>query len=245
MVKQLVALDADFIALQECFHTEDENYNTALSLASALGMDCRLLSYRQKQRRIEAAVQDSYSGLAILSKEPAQAEQHLSLPSVEEDGERDGLLCTFSVNDMEIALANLHLSHLRTADELRVNQLKIALELIKKNPAQCAFVCGDFNSSLALFKSANLIVPRGELVDAWQLFHGKPQSEPTVHVQHRDRGKEWESGALDHILLLPNGNVAPKVIAATRVLQNKDSELDIYPSDHVGICVDLSLEIKP
>lgn len=132
MVKQLVALDADFIALQECFHTEDENYNTALSLASALGMDCRLLSYRQKQRRIEAAVQDSYSGLAILSKEPAQAEQHLSLPSVEEDGERDGLLCTFSVNDMEIALANLHLSHLRTADELRVNQLKIALELIKK-----------------------------------------------------------------------------------------------------------------
>ena len=125
-----------------------------------------------------------------------------------------------------------------------MQQLRKAIELASDLADGPVVVCGDFNSPLALYEAAGLLSPEGVLVDCWSSCHGEKLHTPTVHIAQRECGMEFESGVLDHMLLLPNGQDVPVVSSASLALDRADPATGLLPSDQSGICVDLSLAIK-
>lgn len=127
MAEELAALAPDVLLLQEVFASEDGHADTAAFLAQALAMHVTVSPARRKHRLFEGQSRLSTSGLAMLCRQPLRSWQVLELPSDEADGERIALLASVSHGSQNIWLANLHLTHLPDAGELRARQLQSCL----------------------------------------------------------------------------------------------------------------------
>lgn len=221
--RQLAALAPDVIALQESFATVDGRLDTATRLGRRLGMAVSFLPERRKLREVEGRLLDSYSGLAVLTRETAVEQTSMALPSSAEDGGRSAQLLRWRHEDKAIIVGNVHLSHLPHGAALRQRQLGAVLA----HPwfaadAAIAIACGDFNAALSSFKLRGFLDPPWRWRDACASI-----------VAKRTHRSAPGDGDLDHVLVRYEGG--PLQADATLVLDAPDPDSGVAPSDHRGV----------
>ena len=239
MRQQLARLDVDVLCLQESFvaptgqvadHQRGESLavDTGKALAQALGMQLHHAPARHKSRAFQGAMVPSTSGLAVLTRSHADAMEVFQLPQDARDGERIAQALLVRVEDAPpIRIINLHLTHLRDRDDLRVAQLEAVLARWGGDETP-VLLAGDFNAT----------------------FEG-PSFSPLRARSDLDVGPvppdEWSgtlltatpSRAIDHVLLLRGEHSpAPTILSRRRVLDLADAA-GLLPSDHAGVLVEL------
>ncbi|MGI9218275.1 MAG: endonuclease/exonuclease/phosphatase family protein [Hydrogenophaga sp.] len=231
MAVGLQAMAPHVVALQEDLRTADGQIHTAQTLAHALGLPLHALPARAKRRRVGKVWVDSTAGLAVLSRRPVREQRALVLPQDPRDGERLAQCLRLEGEQEDWWLVNLHLSHLPDRADLRRAQLGVVLEALDRWAGAAPVVlCGDFNAAPQDLEIAGCVHPRGPLVD---VFGGRTK------CTHRT--PEGAARDLDHIFLrMPAAAPAVAVHAATVVLDRADAH-GVLPSDHFGVCADLSL----
>lgn len=219
MGEGLAALSPDVIALQEVFIAPDLGCDTTVFLAQALDMKRAVVPLRRKDRTVEGQVVDSWSGLAILSRNPILSQRTLVLPSDPRDGERAALAVDLAFEDRKITLVTLHLTHLGDGNALRRRQW----ERIVAATADSATVlaAGDFNAPADLFAKDRRfrecrrhlgLAPRPTLIG------GGPMD------------------CIDHIFFSRDGSLRP--VGCHEAMTAADR--DVAASDHCAVCVDFT-----
>lgn len=219
MGEGLAGLDPDVVLLQEVFASE--GLDTASMLSARLGAAVSCFPARTKRRNHLGRQMLSSSGLAILSREPVQA-QARALVSDPRDGERIAVRATLADG---LRLLNLHLSHLGgdLGRALRARQLAEALDWAAEDGAGTLIIGGDLNATLAdpeLAALRRLAVPIHEL-------------GPTLIAGGGPHG-----GAIDHIALIdPTGR---RRLVRTGLALNTPDGTGVFPSDHAAVVADLA-----
>lgn len=229
MATALAALNADVIALQEDLCCEEGGLHTAGALARALGLHLSTVPARRKPRRINGRDQDSSSGLAVLSREPAREQRVLALPQDARDGERVVQCVRLTHGRGHWWLINLHLTHLSDRADLRRAQLDTVLGALGDAAGREAVVlCGDFNAAPGDPEIGAFLLPHGPLRDA---FGDQPKAT------HRD-----SAGAafnLDHIWVHTGREAPPPTVRHAAVVLDRPDASGVMPSDHCAVCADL------
>src|SRR5215475_5186643 len=116
--EELRRLQPDIVAMQECFRDVDGEFDTAAYLARVMHFRHAWTPARLKTRTFDGREIESWSGMAILSRRPFRRVEEVELPADERDGQR---VAQIAHVDWEggVVIANLHLTHLRDATELR------------------------------------------------------------------------------------------------------------------------------
>lgn len=230
MAEGLAALAPDLLLLQEVFAPDDGQAHTAAFLARALSMHVVVAPARRKHRLFEGRSCLSSSGLAVLSRQALRSWQVLDLPSDEADGERIALLASVSHEGQDLWLANLHLTHLPDAGELRARQLESCLEVLQAVAGDSPCVIGgDFNAAASSAELERFLQAPWRLADP---FAGQCK---TTH--RNDAGQDLD---LDQILLSghwPAGYVHSAFVAMEPWLSGGGQG----PSDHAAVVLDLAI----
>jgi len=128
LLESLALLDADVILAQEAFEAVDRTRGDALSttrhLATGLGMALAFHPIRRKPRVVEGVTEDSWSGLAMLSRWRLRDVTWRALPDDPDDGDRAVLFAAIESPRGLVRTANTHLTHLRHRDDLRLTQMR-------------------------------------------------------------------------------------------------------------------------
>lgn len=220
MAEGLAALEADAICLQECFAGAGDD--TAAFLAQALSMVATVRPARSKPREHFGRQVPSTSGLAILSRRPPLAYAALELTSDPRDGERVALRADLAEGGLRVA--NLHLTHLRGAAELRGRQLAEALAWARAGWDGALMLCGDLNCNREAPEFAPLLPAAGGELGS------------TLQAQ-RLSGNGSGGAAIDHGVLVEAGclSVQRRFLALTTADAG-----GCLPSDHAAVVVDLA-----
>lgn len=238
MTEQLQALAPDIVALQEAFATTDGALSTSRTLAEVLGMDHVAYAMREKMRNVEGVAAPSTSGLCVLSRWPLRDTMARTLPSDERDGERGALFVAVEAPLGMVRLVNTHLTHLRDADALREEELRLVLtEPWLREPATIRLLCGDLNSEpdSETIRSMRR-VGKWHIVDACGIASRRA---PTMSHRNTNLNGEARDRAIDYICsLAPTAAAQPRVIGGVTIDQPSD---DVFPSDHFGVFADISL----
>ena len=215
----LAALDPDVVCLQECF--TGAGRDTAATLAAGLGLRLHAAPARAKLRAHEGRLVESASGLAILSRPPAQA-RVLSLPQDPADGERIAQQLDLTACGRPLRVLNLHLTHLPGAEAaaLRAVQLQTALDWASTGLVGALVVAGDLNATARSPELAPLRAP------AAASTLQSPRADGPVH----------EGLAIDHCCLVQA--VAWRAVARRVALEQPDPD-GFRPSDHMAVVLDL------
>jgi len=233
LARQLAALAPDVVALQESFATVDGSFDTAAALARHLDMAYGFVPERRKPRLVGGRLLDSHSGLAVLSRRPADEQLALPLPSTTEDGGRSAQLMRWQQGGRYLVIGNVHLSHLSDGGHLRQQQLECLLGHPWFDERNVALVCGDFNVELSAPEfRAVLARPR-----CWQNACAGLAAKTTY------RPSDGSARDLDHILLGPGG--AARIVDASVVLDAPDPETGEMASDHCGVSAEIALPSAP
>lgn len=235
LARQLNDLEPDIVALQECFAAEDLGLNTACFLAEALEMCLFASPARHKDRDCEGQEVPSSSGLALLARGSWLTMQTIALPSDPADGERIAQAATTCVRGHLIHVTNLHLTHLRGADDLRARQLRTALTAGgDAGQADASLVCGDFNTTI----DGPVIRPFlscGEgprLIDTWTAGHGDANRGTLARTGPEGR-------CVDYILSLNAYDGSPVEFGGSRIVLDEPGPRGVLPSDHYGVLTEL------
>jgi endonuclease/exonuclease/phosphatase family metal-dependent hydrolase len=220
----LSALDPDLVLLQEAIRSSDGRLDTAQSLASYLRLRSEYIPARFKVREIEGTPVECWSGMGLLTRRAPDTVTRVVVPQDERDGERVALVARFG----DLAIANLHLTHLRDAQALRRRQVETLLAAEPLCSARHAIIGGDFNTRLEEIRELLAGIGRWRAIDA---FGDGTQLRATVPVD-----KPMRAGyCLDYIFALVRDNEpAPRFRGSSIVLDDPDSE-GVHPSDHRGI----------
>ncbi|HTR31772.1 MAG TPA: hypothetical protein VMH27_21010 [Puia sp.] len=199
------------ILCQECFRTVDGKTDTIRYLSEALSLPGYFVPARRKCRYINGDLTDSLSGLGILTNLPVSEGIALALPSGAADGGRSAQILILELPTGEpMLIANVHLTHLRNNEALRVHQLDSVLREISLSSAGIRVIGGDFNAE-----------------------------ENSTEIQFlKERAPVVESAShwVDHLMIIrPEVNPYPTFIHSGTVLDQPDAESGMYPSDHFGI----------
>ncbi len=237
LAAELGRLVPDIVLLQEALATPGGELNTTGYLVAELGMASAFAPARRKPRAVEGIWHDTWSGLGILSRFDAFRTDTVALPDHPEDGERIALLGRWDVGDVNLVIANVHLTHLRDQDDLRAEQLTTTLAHPWLNtPGSVALIGGDFNthpSGLGQLRAA--AAPR-QLTDAFAVGGGAPD-RVTVPVGR----PELPGTCVDYLLAVESPNDAALEFSGAAVVLDRSDPDGVYPSDHYGIMVDLHL----
>ncbi len=243
LAEQLHALEPDVVALQESLHTHDGAHSTHETLAEALEMNAGFAPARDKRRVIEDEPHASWSGLAVLSRWPITPSPTLELPADPEDGERVAQSATLDTPHGTVALANTHLTHLRTRDDLRCEQLRVILEAMPPaEEAEARLLCGDLNARPGSPAIEYLV--RGD--HGWDARHAWTQSQRlTPHATLSERNSYVRDGlgahTIDYIWTLARSpRKQPRLVETCIVLDEAD-EHGFHPSDHFGVMAEFEL----
>ncbi len=239
LARALVRLRPDVVALQESFATVDREIDTARYLAAALGMGSVFLPMRRKIRELEGNRLDSFSGQAVLCRGSIESEETIELPSTPEDGGRSAQITRLrAAAGTRLLLANLHLSFVPEAADLREEQLAIVLAhpSVADAGGDLRVVCGDFNATLDAPELAPFLAPPYALRDTYSLAKGssrKPGTMPSFDGP--------DARAIDHIFVLPDGQGAYAAVHhADIVLCGPEAATGLHPSDHCGVLADVA-----
>lgn len=218
MTNGLSSTPADVVLLQEVFSNRDGSDNTARHLATRLGNAYAYHPARTKTRKLDGEAIVCSSGLAILSRYPIIWSEHVILPCDPRDGERIAQFAEIRIGRSRLLIANLHLSHLEFADNLRRQQLaRITERLTEDWGHEHILMGGDFNASheAALFEVLG---------------------ESSALVASRAVAQTQIAQGIDHLFALRRHDAPPLLIsAATAALDAADKTNGIHASDHVGV----------
>jgi endonuclease/exonuclease/phosphatase family metal-dependent hydrolase len=232
-------LRPDVLVCQEVFREQAGERDTLTSLQRELGFEYAWAPARFKERLCEGEAVVGWSGLLMLSRFPWAYVDVLELPADARDGDRVAQLGLLEVGKTSIVVANVHLTHLRDAAELRRKQLCAVLDhpLMRMKQA-IRLICGDFNwtldpETLSRIASAG---DYGSLVDAYIEGHGQPERATLP-----PRGADSEArSCLDFILsLAPSEDQHPVFTSSAVVLKNRHPDSGALPSDHYGVATTL------
>ena len=211
LAAELKISGARIILCQECFRTADGKVDTLKYLSRELNMPAYFVPCRRKSRMFGGFATDSFSGLGVLTDLPVTSQMVIDLPSSPADGGRAAQLLTLDLGaGLSMMMANVHLTHLRNSEALRLRQLEKVLAFMARSAASYRIIGGDFNAH-----------PDSALIEVL-----KNKIKAVECIQH----------FVDYIFILPS-TVAPAYLSsihAKTVLDRPDPN-GLYPSDHFGI----------
>lgn len=236
---EISRLQVDVIACQEAFRDESGAHDTAAVLSSALGYDCHWAPARYKRRVCEGVEVAGWSGMALLSRRPFAYTDVMALPEDERDGERVAQIGLLEVGDTRIVIANVHLTHLPDAPDLRLAQLRDVLgHPLLRMQRVLRLVCGDFNMTLdtETLQAAAGGIGASSLQDAVLLGGQRADTaRPTLPPRGGRPGRR-----IDYILSLADEATGHPIFTSPAVvLDQPDPVTGSLPSDHYGVAVTL------
>ena len=239
MAEQLSGLAPTVVACQECFSSEDGNADTLKFLSEELNMQCCFLPARFRKRLFKGNWVNSFSGLGVLSAFPVRELENYILPDVPGDEQRKLQLAEIELRrDNKMLIANTHLTHVRNV-ELRKEQAGFVADKVSSlEDYKYRIICGDLNA-VPGSAEINELTTKAKATDCYTAGSG---AEPRYSLAEAyDRGIMV---CVDHIFALayPSTNTYPDFVNSAIVLNSKDHEKGIYPSDHFGICTTLLID---
>lgn len=230
----LKTVDADAILLQEVFLEIPTGLNVAGRLAERLDMDVAFVPARKKLRTMNGTTVLSFSGLAVLTREPIQKCEQIRLPDDPRDGERLGQMVSVTIKGLDVLFANVHLSHLPNEDDLRRRQLDTMVTTLDgADDCDVAILGGDMN-----------LAHDHDLLENLKNDHGFQCAAYDVLPESTLNPVDAESsilGVIDH-LFIKAGCVNPSRIYARTALNHKDITCGYYPSDHMAVVADIDID---
>lgn len=238
MARELYTLMPDIICLQEVVRSTDMLIDTGDFLADFLNMQMIYAPARFKKRRIGAYHYNCHSGLAVLCSHEITGHWIEPLPVCDQDPERSALHALIEIEDKLFVITNIHLTHIEGEEQLRLEQLLRVLEGFPPSIHPRHWImCGDFNLTLnedhiSLIEQATGLA----LYDCYLAGGGLLPGRTLVNAEDHDG-----TARIDHILHVSRSKEHPQC-SAGRVVLNKPDYEGCYPSDHFGVCVDLSMD---
>ena len=237
LAEELGRLAPDIVLLQEALRTPDGGLDTTTRLATVLGLSPVFAPARRKQRQVEDDWHDTWSGLGILSRFDAFRTETILLPDHPDDGERLALLGRWRIGDVDLVIANVHLTHLRGQDDLRAEQFRTLLaHSWLRAPRTATLIGGDLNTRLAELGGLRAVAAPRQLIDTFEAAGGDP-ARITVPVGRPD----LPGACVDYLLAIEPDEGSGLAYSAAAVVLDRPDPGGIYPSDHYGIMVDFVL----
>lgn len=224
--KNLFELAPDIIALQEAFETADKHVSTTNEIAASMQMYSFSSSSRYKQRFYNGKMVDSYSNVSLLSKHPFFESEILPLQSNSADGGREAVIGVIQINSKKLAIASIHLSHLRNID-LKIIQMEQIIRAVNNYSCDARFICGDFNLPVNHPDLQRLLKNYGYADTS--VFSANYGHEVTLEIDNRVGIK------IDHILYNTPVEKVLDIQNSGVVMQYPDNETGVKVSDHNGV----------
>jgi endonuclease/exonuclease/phosphatase family metal-dependent hydrolase len=228
LLKLLPEIDADVIALQECFVAPDLKIDVAASIARACGLHLTRGELRQKTRLHDKQDTLSRSDMAILSRAAPETIELIHLPTDSRDGERALLLISLPFANELLHIGCTHLTHLRDAagQRTRMAQAHALADMLSNRQPSTTILLGDLNAR-AGDVDLDPIMARRRLHPVSAALAVKAQCA----ISPAD-------GSLDHILLYSSDN-EQWTVSRDVILPPDEDDPDAGPSDHPAILADL------
>lgn len=219
-------LDPDVVLVQEALKSEDGSLDTLQLLADRLGLHPSFAPARFKPREVEGVLQNTWSGIAMLSKVVPDQVIPIQLPMDPRDGDRVSLVTHFA----SLAIASVHLTHLRDAEAalVRRRQIETVLGSDALRERTNVLIGGDFNIKL---DGIDQLLSGIEEWTARDAFGTQTDGRATVPVT-----KPMAEGyCLDYIFALTRPGQSLPSFSDSRVVLGEPDASGIYPSDHRGV----------
>lgn len=214
----LTALQPDIICLQEVY--VGGGRDTGQWLAAALGRHCTHLAAREKLR---GGIPSS-SGVAILSRMPPTGSIAIALPTTPDDGGRNALIARLATPQGPVAVASLHLSHLRSPDAGPLRAAQLAALVAAADADMPLILAGDFNAPATAPELALLQAP------------GWTSTAPLLAGQSSLIGRP--AALIDHVAIrAPSGNLG---MHQAQIVLDRPDAAGVMPSDHAGVLAELA-----
>ena len=223
IIQQALSLQSDVLLLQEAFSTLDGTVNTAESIAKAVDKPVFQVPARIKHRNVEGQSVLSSSGLAIISHFPLLLHKGFDIPSNELDGGRKAQIAVLNMNHIDVAIANVHLTHLPQSAALRTEQLRFVVHELSTYRVHHMVIAGDFNCT-----------PEGEELQ-WLMKNGFKHAYTPLNQPFEGTGpfRSNSRKSLDHIFF--QSDTLYPLNASLAFNQPAEQEDSLYPSDHFGL----------
>lgn len=216
---ELISREVDFFVGQEVY--DSQLYSSEKHFSDELKMSALFEKARYKQRTVHEESTLSHSGLCIWTNRTILDSAKIELPITDADGERISQVILVAYKEMQIAIVNTHLTHLKGQEELRKKQIATTIDQTKNlfNPDGIVF-CGDFNCEKDSKEITHLVSNYG--------FEDAYPTCASTHIGGR---------CIDHVFYYPSHRFSTQ--RASIILNEKIN--GILPSDHFGMYVELTI----
>jgi endonuclease/exonuclease/phosphatase family metal-dependent hydrolase len=240
LAEELLKLNPDIVLCQECFYCGSKDVSTLNYLAKELEMHQSYIPARKKQRLFMNEYVDSESGLGVLSKFEIKKIDFCLLPNVPGDDERMLQKLTIKLNNgQKLQIINVHLTHISTIENHRLNQIEFIIEQIQ-NIADLFIMGGDFNA-LPDSEEINRLISKAEVIDLFNAFDPFFVRSSLVEPFEKDQKLN-----VDYLFTAKKNleNADFKIVETQTVLNQKNLINNQYASDHFGILSKIQIDIK-
>jgi endonuclease/exonuclease/phosphatase family metal-dependent hydrolase len=229
-------LDADIVCLQEAFAAPDRGYDTAVYIAERAGYRVARAPGRKKFRLCGGHSVESYSNLAVLTRNTVKAARTVELSNDPADGDRKALMVEVASPFGPLTIMTLHLTHLDGRDDLRRQQFAEALAALPEDTR--AVVAGDLNCPAAVLAEPGTLVAAHRIDDA---TNQRRLATSTLNPVNKTAATR-NGNAIDHIFVASPHVMNPgPMLGETNVVMNlPDPKTGLYPSDHAGVFAHLT-----
>ncbi len=248
-IDQLRELTPDVVALQEVREIPGRLPNTAQTLADALGLSYVFAPATEWGGGTE--------GLAILSRHPIAAHQHIELPQPRTDERRVLLWAELRTPHGVVLCATTHLHYRMTDGIAREEQVEAVDRVLKERAQQIAggpkllLLMGDFNATpdsdeirflrglhtlagrRTYYQDAFLCSSDGPLEHGFTWSRRNPYTQRLRFLQNDRR--------LDYIFAGPPSRDGRGVVHSCRIVLDRPNPDGVFPSDHFGLYAELQL----
>jgi endonuclease/exonuclease/phosphatase family metal-dependent hydrolase len=240
LIPQLIALQPQIVALQEVRDVTGGRHQAEV-IAKALRGEYRYAAADPKS-------EGGPIGNAVVSRLPIISHEVIALPAPRADDLRNAIRCEIQTPHGRLPFISTHLTWELDAAPVREEQVVLLDEWARKNPGGIPSVmCGDFNCTPdglvhQFLTGRSSLLGRGTYWrDAYQRRH--PHSDGfTWSARNPYVARSIERNRrLDYVFVGPMHDQGPGGILHARVCLDLASGEDVFPSDHFGVFVELSL----
>lgn len=236
IVEGLAAEKADIVAVQEVALPIKQAHQISAALEQ-IGLDYEVrVAPKWTYSRLPAFLEGMMGqreGIGILSRYPIQKYQRIALP----EGRRVAQHVQVEIEDKRVNILNTHLHHKPLLDDvIRVQQMREVLNYIKQTGEQSWLLMGDFNA-LPESEVLKMTAKRFESPFALANLPEPDYTFPTPLVANQDF--DFPNVRIDYLLC------EREVFEVTdaRIIFDKPhpKHATLYPSDHFGLVVSLTM----